>query len=179
MRYALPRAALVRCVLTSLLPCTPQRSMSSSQVYLEGFTCTCVAVHPQGRHFVAQSHGDYIAQFSASPPFRLNKYKVGVRAALRVAALRVAAHTERPPSQRFEGHRSAGYSVRCSFSADDGAMLASGSSDGCLFVYDARTARVLRRLRAHEAACLDAAFHPALPSIVASCSWDGDVCVFR
>jgi hypothetical protein len=58
-------------VLTSLKSC-----QVSNQVYLEAYTCPCIKVHPDNKHFIAQSNGDYIAIFSSSPPFKLDKGKV-------------------------------------------------------------------------------------------------------
>ncbi|VAH25306.1 unnamed protein product [Triticum turgidum subsp. durum] len=45
----------------------------SNQVYTEAFTCPCVRYHPYEASFVAQSNGNYIAIFSARPPFKLNR----------------------------------------------------------------------------------------------------------
>lgn len=50
----------------------------SNQIYVEGYTCTCVKRHPTESFFVAQSTADYIALFEATKPYRLNRRKVGV-----------------------------------------------------------------------------------------------------
>ncbi|XP_023913115.1 uncharacterized protein LOC112024714 isoform X3 [Quercus suber] len=47
----------------------------SNQVYVEAYTCPCVRRHPFDPFFVAQSNANYIAIFSSSPPFKLDKYK--------------------------------------------------------------------------------------------------------
>ncbi|KAJ4759842.1 WD repeat-containing 25 [Rhynchospora pubera] len=47
----------------------------SNQVYTEAYTCPCIRYHPYNPIFVAQSNGNYIAIFTATRPFRLDKYK--------------------------------------------------------------------------------------------------------
>ncbi|KAJ7357806.1 WD repeat-containing protein 25 [Desmophyllum pertusum] len=120
---------------------------------IEAFTCTCLKVHPSGSHFVAQSNGGYIALFSTSKPYKLNKFK------------------------RYEGHKVCGYHIGCDFSPD-GKIVSSGSADGKLFFYDHYTSRVIRTLEAHSMPCMDVAYHPTLPSCVASCGWGGQVKVW-
>ncbi|KAJ7357827.1 WD repeat-containing protein 25 [Desmophyllum pertusum] len=125
----------------------------SNQIYQEAFTCTCLKVHPSESHFVAQSNGGYIALFSTSKPYKLNKFK------------------------RYEGHKVCGYHIGCDFSPD-GKIVSSGSADGKLFFYDHYTSRVIRTLEAHSMPCMDVAYHPTLPSCVASCGWGGQVKVW-
>ncbi|XP_066359483.1 uncharacterized protein [Miscanthus floridulus] len=126
----------------------------SNQVYTEAFTCPCVRYHPREASFVAQSNGNYIAIFSARPPFKLNKY------------------------MRFEGHGVWGFPVKCNFSLR-GRELASGSSDGCIYFYDYKSARLLRKIEAFKEACTDVAYHPVMPNVIASCSWTGEISVFE
>ncbi|XP_078352149.1 WD repeat-containing protein 25-like [Oculina patagonica] len=128
-------------------------ALLSNQIYQEAFTCTCLKVHPTESHFVAQSNGDYIALFSTRKPYKLNKFK------------------------RYEGHKVSGYHIGCDFSPD-GRIVSSGSADGKIFFYDHFTSRVIRTLDAHSAPCMDVAYHPTLPSCVASCGWDGKVKVW-
>ncbi|KAH1247669.1 WD repeat-containing protein 25 [Glycine max] len=33
--------------------------------------------------------------------------------------------------------------------------------------------------QAHDQACIDVAFHPVIPNVIASCSWDGSIFVFE
>ena len=33
--------------------------------------------------------------------------------------------------------------------------------------------------QAHDQACIDVAFHPVIPNVIASCSWDGSILVFE
>lgn len=126
----------------------------SNQVYVEAYTCPCIRYHPVEANFVAQSNGNYIAIFSSNPPFKLNKYK------------------------RFEKHEVSGFPIRCNFS-QDGELLVTGSADGYIYFYSYRSSKVLRRIQAHGHACTDVVYHPLIPSVVASCSWDGAVLIFE
>ncbi|OVA07959.1 WD40 repeat [Macleaya cordata] len=126
----------------------------SNQIYVEAYTCPCIRYHPFDPFFVAQSNGNYIAIFSSRPPFRLDKYK------------------------RYEKHGVSGFPIKCSFNLD-GERLASGSSDGCIYLYDYRSAELVRKIKAYEQACTDVAFHPCIPNVIASCSWNGDVSIFE
>ncbi|KAK9084966.1 hypothetical protein Sjap_025377 [Stephania japonica] len=126
----------------------------SNQVYVEAYTCPCIRYHPFDPLFVAQSNGNYIAIFSSVPPFRLDKYK------------------------RYEKHAVSGFPIKCDFNLD-GQILVSGSSDGCIYFYSSKTSELLRKIKAYEQACVDVAFHPCLPNVVASCSWNGDISVYE
>lgn len=126
----------------------------SYQVYVEAYTCPCVRRHPFEPSFVAQSNGNYIAIFSSTPPFKLDKYK------------------------RYENHGVSGFPIKCNFSLN-GEKLASGSSDGSIYFYDYRSSKLVRKLKAYEEPCVDVAFHPIVPNVIASCSWNGDVSVFE
>ncbi|WOL07313.1 WD repeat-containing protein 25 [Canna indica] len=125
----------------------------SNQVYTEAYTCTCVRYHPSDCCFIAQSNGNYIAIISARSPFKLDKYK------------------------RYENHGVWGFPIKCNFSLD-GQQIASGSSDGCIYFYNYRSSELLRKVKAFEQACIDVAFHPSIPNVIASCSWTGEVSVF-
>lgn len=126
----------------------------SNQVYTEAFTCPCVRYHPYEASFVAQSNGNYIAIFSAKPPFKLNRY------------------------MRYEGHGVWGFPIKCNFSLS-GRELASGSSDGCIYFYDYKSSKLLRKIEAFKEACTDVAYHPVMPNVIASCSWTGEISVFE
>lgn len=39
----------------------------------ERYTCPCLALHPDGECFVAQTNGNYIAIFSSQRPYHINK----------------------------------------------------------------------------------------------------------
>ncbi|KAL6553893.1 hypothetical protein OROMI_019566 [Orobanche minor] len=124
----------------------------SNQVYTEAYTCPCIRCHPSEPYFIAQSNGNYVAIFSTRTPFKLDKYK------------------------RYEGHGVSGFPIKCNFSLD-GNLVASGSSDGCIYFYDSKTSKLLRKIKAYEHACVDVVFHPSLPDVVASCSWNGEVSI--
>jgi len=126
----------------------------SNQIYLEAYTCPCVCAHPEGKHFVAQSNGNYIAIFSSVAPFKLNKYK------------------------RFEGHMVSGYCIKCNFSPD-GSVVLTGSSDGSIYFYNWKTSNIIKILSAHSKVCMEAMYHPLIPAVIASCSWDGSICIFH
>ncbi|XP_030929933.1 WD repeat-containing protein 25 [Quercus lobata] len=126
----------------------------SNQVYVEAYTCPCVRRHPFDPFFVAQSNANYIAIFSSSPPFKLDKYK------------------------RYENHGVSGFPIKCNFSLD-GEKLASGSSDGSIYFYNYRSSKLVRKIKAYEEACIDVAFHPMMANVIASCSWNGDVSIFE
>ncbi|GAB2258050.1 hypothetical protein Droror1_Dr00014210 [Drosera rotundifolia] len=132
----------------------PRQIPLSNQVYAEAYTCPCLRRHPSEPYFVAQSNGNYIAIFSTKHPFRLDKCK------------------------RFESHGVFGFPVKCEFSPD-GRTLASGSSDGDIYFYDAKSSNVIRKIKAHDQPCIDVAFHPIMPNVIASCSWSGDIVVFE
>lgn len=121
---------------------------------MEAYTCPCVRRHPFDPFFVAQSNANYIAIFSSSPPFKLDKYK------------------------RYENHGVSGFPIKCNFSLD-GEKLASGSSDGSIYLYNYRSSKLVGKIKAYEEACIDVAFHPIMPNVIASCSWNGDVSIFE
>ncbi|XP_039137773.1 WD repeat-containing protein 25 [Dioscorea cayenensis subsp. rotundata] len=126
----------------------------SNQVYTEAFTCPCIKYHPTDACFVAQSNGNYIAIFSSHRPFKLDRYK------------------------RFENHGVWGFPIKCNFSSD-GNQLASGSSDGCIYLYNYHSSELIRKFKAFEQPCVDVAFHPSIPHLIASCSWDGGISIFE
>ncbi|XP_047976035.1 WD repeat-containing protein 25 isoform X4 [Salvia hispanica] len=126
----------------------------SNQVYAEAYTCPSIRCHPFEPYFIAQSHGNYIAIFSSRAPFKLDKYK------------------------RYEGHGVSGFPIKCNFSLD-GNLVASGSSDGCIYFYNSKTSKLLSKVKAYKQACIDVVFHPALPNVVASCSWKGEISVLH
>lgn len=126
----------------------------SNQVYTEAYTCPSIRCHPFESYFIAQSNGNYIAIFSSQPPFKLDKYK------------------------RYESHGVFGFPIKCNFSLD-GGIVASGSSDGCMYFYDSKTSKLLKKIKAYKQACVDVVFHPTMPNAVASCSWNGEVSVFH
>nr|XP_056707647.1 WD repeat-containing protein 25 [Euleptes europaea] len=126
----------------------------SNQIFHERYTCPCLTPHPKDSVFVAQTNGNYMALFSSLRPYRINKRK------------------------RYEGHKVEGFAVGCEFSPD-GTLLVTGSSEGKVFFYSYRTARIARTLPAHGSACTSATFHPVLPSLLATCAWDGEIKIWQ
>uniref|UniRef100_A0A7N0UY72 WD repeat-containing protein 25 n=1 Tax=Kalanchoe fedtschenkoi TaxID=63787 RepID=A0A7N0UY72_KALFE len=126
----------------------------SNQVYVEAFTCPCIKSHPSDPHFVAQSNGNYIAIFSSLHPYRLDKYK------------------------RYEGHGVGGFPVKCNFSFN-GDIIASGSYDGNIYLYNYHSSLLMKKIKVYEQPCIDVAFHPIMPNVVATCSWSGDVSILH
>jgi len=63
----------------------------------------------------------------------------------------------------------------------DGKLIASGSSDSRMLVYDYRLARVLRSLSVSDVTdvVLDVAWHPVMFSTVAAGTWNGHVVVWQ
>ena len=77
--------------------------------------------------------------------------------------------------KRYLGHLVAGYACGLDWSPD-GAYIVSGDSEGKLFVWDAKTSRVVRKLSgAHRGAVLSVLWHPAEPSRVVSGAKDGKI----
>ncbi|XP_022361275.1 WD repeat-containing protein 25 isoform X1 [Enhydra lutris kenyoni] len=126
----------------------------SNQIFHERYTCPSLALHPREPVFLAQTNGNYLALFSAVWPYRMSRRR------------------------RYEGHKVEGYSVGCECSPD-GDLLVTGSADGRVLLYSFRTASRARTLPGHTEACVGATFHPVLPSVLATCSWEGDVKIWH
>ncbi|BFZ12152.1 hypothetical protein BsWGS_15191 [Bradybaena similaris] len=125
----------------------------SNQIYQERFVCTRLKVHPSCSAFLAQSHGGYVALFSTSPPYKMDK------------------------SKRYEGHKVEGHSIGFDISPD-GSLVYSGSAGNDLHCYHQNSGRLLRKLSSKHDVITDVACHPVLPSCLASCTWGGTVSVW-
>ena len=79
---------------------------------------------------------------------------------------------------RFEGHGVWGFPIKCNFSLN-GRELASGSSDGSIYFFDYKSARLLWKIEAFKEACTDVVYHPVIPNVIASCGWTGEISVFE
>ncbi|XP_004681632.1 PREDICTED: WD repeat-containing protein 25 [Condylura cristata] len=126
----------------------------SNQIFHERYTCPSLALHPREPVFLAQTNGNYLALFSAVWPYRMSRRR------------------------RYEGHKVEGYSVGCECSPD-GDLLVTGSADGRALLYTFRTASRARTLHSHTQACVGTAFHPVLPSVLATSSWEGDMKIWH
>lgn len=126
----------------------------SNQIFHERYTCPSLTLHPREPVFLAQTNGNYLALFSAVWPYRMSRRR------------------------RYEGHKVEGYSVGCECSPD-GDLLVTGSADGRILMYSFRTASRARTLHGHTQACVGTTFHPVLPSMLATCSWEGDIKIWH
>lgn len=109
-----------------------------------------VAAHPNRKWIACQSMDNSVMVYGARDRFKIN------------------------PKKTFKGHLVSGYACGLTFSPD-GRFLSSGDSMGRLFFWDWRTSRMFRTLQAHQGVCIDVAWHPTRPSLVATCGWDGDI----
>ena len=58
----------------------------------------------------------------------------------------------------------------------DGKLVYSGCAEGGVHVYDYRTGKLIRKLASGcDDVIMDVACHPVLPSVLASCTWGGNV----
>jgi pre-mRNA-processing factor 17 len=114
-----------------------------------------VSLHPSGQFFVGQSMDNTLQVYACGE-------KIG-----------------RVSKKVFKGHITAGYACQPSFSPD-GHFLSSGDGEGMLWTWDWRTGRVLSKNRAHESGpCIASAWHPLIPSWVATGGWDGTVALHQ
>ncbi|KAL4693255.1 hypothetical protein H8959_017065, partial [Pygathrix nigripes] len=120
----------------------------------ERFTCPSLALHPREPVFLAQTNGNYLALFSTVWPYRMSRRR------------------------RYEGHKVEGYSVGCECSPG-GDLLVTGSADGRVLMYSFRTASRACTLQGHTQACVGTTYHPVLPSVLATCSWGGDMKIWH
>jgi len=109
-----------------------------------------VAVHPNGKWFLAQSLDNQILVYSTTDRFRQHKKKV------------------------FKGHLVAGFACQVGFSSD-GRYVISGDSNGSLWIWDWKTTKILKTIKCHQGVCIDVEWHPIEASKVATCGWDGTI----
>ncbi|XP_043930497.1 WD repeat-containing protein 25 [Protopterus annectens] len=126
----------------------------SNQIFHERYTCPTMACHPKESVFVAQTNGNYIALFSTQRPYKMNRRK------------------------RYEGHKVEGFAVGCEFSPD-GTFILTGSSEGKVYFYNYYTSRIAHSIPAHSTACVSINCHPVLPSLLATCDWDGVIKIWQ
>lgn len=126
----------------------------SNQIFHERYTCPSLALHPREPVFLAQTNGNYLALFSAVWPYRMSRRR------------------------RYEGHKVEGYAVGCECSPC-GDLLVTGSADGRILMFSFRTASRACTLQGHTQACVGTTYHPVLPSVLATCSWGGDIKIWH
>ncbi|XP_044128668.1 WD repeat-containing protein 25 [Bufo gargarizans] len=126
----------------------------SNQIFHERYTCPSLALHPKESAFAAQTNGNYIALFSTQRPYKMNKRR------------------------RYEGHKVEGFAVGCEFSPD-GSFIVTGSSEGNVIFYNYHTTKLIRTLPSHGSACVGVSYHRVLPSLLATCYWDGHIQIWE
>ncbi|XP_075700346.1 WD repeat-containing protein 25 isoform X3 [Rhinoderma darwinii] len=126
----------------------------SNQIFHERYTCPSLALHPKENVFAAQTNGNYIALFSTQRPYKINK------------------------KRRFEGHKVVGFAVGCEFSPD-GSIVVTGSSEGSVVFYNYHTSKIIQKLPSHGSACVGVNYHSVVPSLLATCYWDGMIQIWE
>jgi pre-mRNA-processing factor 17 len=107
------------------------------------------AVTPNGKWWLGQSADNQIVTYSANDRVKQNRKKV------------------------FKGHVGAGYACQVGVSHDERYVF-SGDGEGKLFIWDWKSTKIVRSLKAHEGGpCVGAEWHPLETSKVATCGWDG------
>lgn len=67
-----------------------------------------------------------------------------------------------------------GYHIGIDISPD-GCFIASGSSDGLMYIYNHRASNIVKTFALDSQPCMDVAWSPTLPSLLASCDWNGKI----
>jgi pre-mRNA-processing factor 17 len=80
--------------------------------------------------------------------------------------------------KRYVGHLVAGYACGLDWSSD-GSFLYSGDSNGTLFVWDQKTSRLIRRIKASQGVINDVLVHPIDPCLVFSGDSKGKINVYE
>ncbi|GAB6022764.1 WD repeat-containing protein 25 [Chamberlinius hualienensis] len=125
-------------------------ALLSNQIFHERYHCTSLKVHPDGKQFLAQTNGDYIALFSTKSPYKLNK------------------------NLRYEGHKVQGYWIGFDVSKD-GKLIYSGSADGKLYIYNNYNGDICRTLRISNKPLISVQSHSVLPNTVALSDFSGNI----
>ncbi len=138
----------------------------SDQIFHEKFVPTCLKKHPFTSNFYAQTHGNYIAEFSTKTPFKMNKHK------------------------RYESkdHAVNGYSIGFDINKY-GSLLASGSSTGHVLIYNLQSSKLIDKLDVFNSTispvpCMDAKFNhfnddDDSKCLLAGSSWNGMIKIFQ
>lgn len=114
-----------------------------------------IAMHPDGESFVGQSMDNKLVVYHSTERVSLNRKKT------------------------FTGHVTAGYACRPCFSPN-GRFVASGDGEGQLWFWEWKNTHLFKKMKAHDASpTICTAWHPLEHSIVATCSWDGTIKLWR
>ena len=57
--------------------------------------------------------------------------------------------------------------------------MVTGSADGYVYFYNYSSTQLIKKHASHKRVCSDVVYHPSLPSVVATCGWDGIVSIFE
>merc|ERR1712166_801426 len=114
------------------------------------FSMPYVTKSPDGKVFAGQSMNNEIHVYGAKDRYSQIRKKI------------------------FKGHMNAGYACGLDFSPD-GKYVLSGDGDGRAFIWDWKSCKIYKKIKAHDKVCIDAKWHPIEPSRVATASWDGTI----
>jgi pre-mRNA-processing factor 17 len=118
-------------------------------------SCPATTIHPAGDYYVAQSLDNEIKTYQASDRFVRNRKK------------------------NFKGHQVSGFACGMAFSPN-GKFLASGDGNGKLNFWDWNTGRAFSKMNAHrKGPTMSTIWSPVDPSLVATCGWDGSICLWQ
>ena len=118
-------------------------------------TIAAVTAHPNKRYLVGQSLDNKIVVFDSRNKFSMVK------------------------KRSFKGHVVAGYACQIGFSPN-GQFILSGDGRGQLWFWDFKSGKILRKLKSHKSTpCIGAVWHPVESSTVATCGWDGRICLWQ
>eukprot|EP00605_Chrysophyceae_sp_TOSAG23-4_P002198 GSChrysophyteH1.ASY1.ANO1.2428.1 assembled CDS len=110
-------------------------------------TCT---LHPSANYLACQSMDNSIVVYSC----------IGEK----VKALK---------KKSFRGHNNSGYACQIGISSN-GSYISSGDGFGAVHIWDWKTTRSMCKFQAHDnGPCMGSVWHPAHPSWMATCGWDG------
>jgi len=114
------------------------------------FSMPYVTKSPDGKVFLGQSMNNEIHVYGAKDRYSQIRKKI------------------------FKGHMNAGYACGLDMSPD-GKYVLSGDGDGRAFIWDWKSCKIYKKIKAHDKVCIDAKWHPIEPSRVATASWDGTI----
>ncbi|OII74622.1 transducin WD-40 repeat-containing protein [Cryptosporidium ubiquitum] len=112
-----------------------------------------VTLHSDGQYLACQSMDNKILVYDTYANYRCTK-------------------------KRFTGLKNSGYAIQCDISPD-GQYLISGDINGKLHFWDWKTTKNFRSINAHEGVSIGCQWHPAFPSRIASCGWDGTIKIWE
>jgi len=114
------------------------------------FSMPYVTKSPDGKVFLGQSMNNEIHVYGAKDKYSQIRKKI------------------------FKGHMNAGYACGLDMSPD-GKYVLSGDGDGRAFIWDWKSLKIYKKIKAHDKVCIDVKWHPIEPSRMATASWDGTI----